>query len=76
MNLTFTIGRCPKKTEGNSGRGYCVKYPVRQKWLYDGFSSGWYKRKVDAQRRCDELNSSFEFYCEMALQFLKGENHV
>ena len=37
--------------------GYSIKAPADVKWAKGpGNTFGWYKRKRDAQQRCDELN--------------------
>jgi hypothetical protein len=37
--------------------GYSIKAPADVTWpKVPGNTCGWYKRKRDAQRRCDELN--------------------
>ena len=37
--------------------GFSIKAPADVNWaMGSGNTFGWYKRKRDAQRRCDELN--------------------
>ena len=37
--------------------GYSIKAPAEVTWAKEpGNTFGWYKRKRDAQHRCDELN--------------------
>ena len=37
--------------------GYSIQAPADVTWaMGPGNTFGWYKRKKDAQRRCDELN--------------------
>jgi hypothetical protein len=37
--------------------GYCIKAPADVTWAKGaGNTFGWYRRKWDAQQRCDELN--------------------
>ena len=37
--------------------GYSIKAPAEVKWAKGpGNTFGWYRRKRDAQQRCDELN--------------------
>lgn len=39
--------------------GYSIKAPADVTWAKGpGNTFGWYKRKQDAQRRCDELTKS------------------
>jgi hypothetical protein len=39
--------------------GYSIKAPTEVKWAKGpGNTFGWYRRKRDAQNRCDELNKS------------------
>lgn len=52
----FTIVPSTSRKEG-----YSIKVPPWITWAQNpGNTFGWYKRKVDAQKRADELNMRYE----------------
>ena len=54
--------------------GYSIKAPPSVTWATDPWNTfGWYKRKVDAQKRADELNRQADNKADVRHHFHDNE---